>query len=214
MQIEAPEFRSRVSALFWNEKRQAFVAEHTCERVKEWYINLPPDWFDNPAPFPDGTPRHGGKRTFMHPLSRGWHYALRESGFDLDFYFQRKGGDGPGPWGLRLQQYGGEIKPVKRRALTIPVTADARGRTVRNFETALGRRLFMVRGKDAKDPSHIGSLVWENPQGDLHAAYVLRKRAYVPPLKERRGHDAIPDGKLLLRWATEIYTESLDNPYL
>lgn len=208
MRVEIPEFRVRVSGLFWNESVLKFVAQSTRDSVHEWYGSLPPDWFDNPAPFPDGTPRHAGVRTFMAPLSQHWHYALKENGFDLDFYFQRKNED-KGPHGLRLQHYGGEIKPVRRRALTIPVTADARGLSARAFETKYSRKLFMVRGKKAKDAGHIGSLVWEDPHGDLHAAYVLRKRSYVPPLKQRRGHDAIPTNKQLMTWAARAYADYL-----
>lgn len=213
MRVEIGNFRERVGALFWGMGVLEFVASGTNECVKEWYASLPEDWFDNPEPFPDGTPRHGGKRSFMAPLSTGWKYVLRESGFDLNFASPRK--DGAMAHGLRLQQYGGEIVPKRKRALTIPVTAEARGRSVRVFESETGKRLFLVKGEVAKrNPDMIGSLVWEEPMGDLHAAYVLRKRANVPPLRERRGHDALPGRELLLRWAAECYTKALNNPYI
>ena len=144
----------------------------------------------------------------MPPLSESWKYVLTENGFDLDFYFQKRN-DKVGPWGLRLQHYGGEIRPVKKRALTIPVTAEARGLSARAFQAKTGKKLFMVKTKKAKDPSHIGSLVWEDPMGDLHAAYVLRSRTYVPPLRERRGHEAIPTDEQLQEWSARAYTNYL-----
>lgn len=205
MRVEIANFRESVEALFFGDKVIANVAEATRVSVQNWYKRLPEDWFDNPSPtFPDGTPRHGGVRTFMKPLRDSWHVALRKDGFDLDFYFQKKN-DKSGPWGLRLQHYGGEIRPVKKRALTIPVTAEARGLSVRAFQQKTGKKLFRVKTKKAKDPSHLGSLVWEDPAGDLHAAYILRSRTYVPPLKERRGHDAIPTTEQLQTWSAKAY---------
>ena len=113
-------------------------------------------------------------------------------------------------WGLRLQQYGGEITPKRKRALTIPVTAEAKGRTVRQFSTDTEKKLFVVKGDAAKkNPDIIGSLVWEDPMGALHAAYVLRKRSNVPPLKERRGHDAIPTNEQLGDWTVKAYNNYL-----
>lgn len=213
MQVEIDNFREKVGALFWSRNVLEYVADNTNECVKGWYASLPEDWFDNPAPFPDGTPRHGGKRTFMAPLSTNWKYVLLENGFDLNFSKPQK--DGSMAHGLRLQQYGGEIRPKRKRALTIPVTADARGISARTFEVQFGRRLFVVKGEAAKrDPDMVGSLVWEDPSGDLHAAYVLRKRSNVPSLRERRGHDALPSREQLLEWAAEKYVEALNNPYI
>lgn len=207
MQLTIPEFSERVRRLVWNEAVLADVALSTKNAVQSWYAHLPEDWFDNPEPFPDGTPRHGGKRTFMAPLSTDWLVALKDGGFDL--FFAKRRNDGS-LWGLRLQQYGGEIRPKKKRALTIPVTAEARGHTVRAFEAATGRRLFLVKGEAAKrNPDAIGSLVWEDPAGDLHAAYVLRKRSKVPPLRERRGHDAMPSEEQLKKWAADAYAKRL-----
>jgi hypothetical protein len=34
----------------------------------------------------------------------------------------------------------------------------------------------------------------------------------VPPLKERRGHDALPSREMLLKWAAENYVKALNNP--
>ena len=207
MEIQITNFRERISALFFSDDVLKNVAEGVRNQIHSWYAHLPEDWFDNPEPFPDGTPRHAGKRTFMAPLSTSWKYELQNNGFNI--YFMEKRPDG-GNWGLRLQQLGGVITPKKKRALTIPVTAEAKGRSARQFTTDTGKNLFMVKGEAAKkDPDVIGSLVWEDPMGDLHAAYVLRKRSEVPPLKKRRGHDAIPSNEQLSDWAVQAYNNFL-----
>lgn len=190
----------------WGDEAKREVSTAVRDNLHNWYANLPEDWFDNPNSFPDGTPRHAGKRTFMKPLSTAWRAELTNDGFNLSFSHTRDGG----PWGLRLQQYGGEIRPVRKRALTIPVTAAARGLSARAFQAKTGNKLFLVKGEAAKkNPDVIGSLVWEDPAGDLHAAYVLRKRSQVPPLRERRGHDAIPSNQQIQEWTIAAYNRYL-----
>lgn len=208
MEIKITNFREQIRSLFFNESALAEVAEQVRNNIQSWYANLPEDWFDNPKPFPDGTPRHAGKRTFMAPLSTGWKYNTQNTGFSIFFAHTREDGS---PWGLRLQQYGDDdIRPVKKRALTIPVTAEARGLSARAYQAKTGHDLFVVKGEAAKkNPDVIGSLVWEDPEGDLNAAYVLRKRSSVPPLKERRGHDAIPSDDQLSEWAVRAYNNYL-----
>ena len=192
-------FLELMRGLLHGDEVQEFVADSTRDALQGWYAALPEDWFDNPEPFPDGTSRRGTKRSFMFPLSNVWQVERGAGGFSLLFKQGREGGSN---WGLRLQQYGGEIRPVKKRALTIPVTNAARGRSVREFEAATGHRLFRV---GTKEGDYVGSLVWEDPTGDLHAAYVLRTRSRVPSLNERRGHDALPDERLLGGWAAQAW---------
>lgn len=213
MQVDIPDFRAKVSALFFNEQVLEAVASDVTSSVREWYAELPEDWFDNPAPFPDGTPRHAGARSFMYPLSESWEYQIAENGlgFSVNFMKFRTQDGTRSNWGLRLQQFGGWIRPVKKKVLTIPVTADARGKTAREFQAEYGRKLFAV-GKE--DGQKLGTLVWEDPAGDLNAAYVLRKSAYVKPLKERRGHDAIPSEKQLQEWAAKSYSNYLKYQHL
>ena len=176
---------------------------------------MPQDWFDNPEPFEDGTPRHAGARSFMPALKgngdtggNGWRYELDANGFTLLFKLKRTENGSTSNWGLRLQQYGGFIKPLKRMALTIPVTADARGKRVYVFQKYYNRKLFLV-GKDKAQGQ--GTLVWEDPAGELHAAYVLRRSAKVPSLRERRGHDAIPSEQELAGWAKEAFINRLQH---
>lgn len=206
MEVNVDQFTSKIKLLFFNEKAMDFVARGTRNSLHEWYADLPEDWFDNPEPFPDGTPRHGGTRSFMEPLKTAWQYSITDAGFHLTFDEKRKeAGKASQNWGLALQQYGDTITPVEKKALTIPVTAEARKRSVKMYQEATGHKLFAVKRKDAKDPSHVGSLVWEDPMGELHAAYVLRTRAEVKPLKERRGHDALPSSESLTEWAVKAY---------
>ena len=209
MQVNIPDFKSTLQALFFDERAMRAVAEDVTDSVKEWYAKLPEDWFDNPDPFPDRTPRHAGTRSFMYPLSESWEYEIKDNTLSLNFKHARTKNGSTSNWGLRLQQYGskdlpgGEIRPVNKKALTIPVTADARGKTVRDFQAQYGRKLFKV-GKD--DGHKLGTLVWEDPAGDLKAAYVLRKSSHVKPLKERRGHDALPSNEQLQEWAAKSYS--------
>ena len=203
--------------MFFNEQVLEFVASEVKDSVQDWYKDLPEDWFDNKKPFPDGTPRHAGARRFMYPLGESWEYALEKNGFSLNFKHSASKNGSTSNWGLRLQQYGsaglpgGVIRPAKKKALTIPVTADARNKTVREFQATYSRKLFKV-GKD--DGQKLGTLVWKDPAGELHAAYVLRKSSKVPSLKQRRGHDAIPSKTQLQEWAATSYSTYLNNIHL
>lgn len=188
------------------------VSRLTRMRLERWYSLLPADWFDNPEPFPDGTSRRGSKRTFMFPLRNSWVDVMEADGFRLEFKKNRAGGN---PWGLRLQQYGteglpsGAIVPVKKKALTLPVTQEAHGRSVHEFEVATGKKLFKV-GK--KEGHKLGTLAWEDEEsGELHAAYVLRTRSVIKPLKERRGHDAIPQEEEIKTWAVESFIKFIES---
>ena len=189
MTVEHPDFTTMFSGatLARIVKR---TAEESEKAMREWYAALPEDWFDNPEPFPDGTSRRLRPRRFMRALTRHWYHETDAAGgFSLFFKSPREDAM---PWGLRLQQYGGEIKPVKKRALTIPVTAEARGVSARRFEQVTGERLFLLKGEDL-EPDEIGTLGYEGEDGKFHAAYKLRRKSVVPSLLARRGHNAMPD---------------------
>lgn len=175
----------------------ARTAEEGEMAVKGWYRALPEDWFDNPEPFPDGSSRRGRPRRFMRALSRHWYHEVGEDGGSFSLFFKSPREDGM-PWGLRLQQYGGVIVPRRKRALTIPVSGVARGVRAADFEQATGYRLFLLRGEDL-EPDEVGTLAYEGEDGRLHAAYKLRRRSEVPPLRKRRGHDAMPSREELAR---------------
>ena len=155
------------------------------EQVKLWYRTLPDSYFDNPSPFPDGTSRRRGGRTFVPPLADAWSYNLQGSSeFSVEFKHPRAHGV---PWGLRLHHKGIEnMRPVNALALTIPVTNEAVKRRARDFP----HKLFMVT-KHAMGEK-IGSLCWADDVGKVHAAYVLMKSVRIPSLQERKGLPAIP----------------------
>ena len=207
-EVTLEQFKQRLAKVFHSYAKSK-VAEKTRDKVHAWYGRLPQDWFDSTeTTFPDGTPRHGGIRTFMHPLRTEWQHETDESGFTIFFKKNRLKNGGPSDWGLRLQQYGDTITPKKKRALTIPVTAEARGMTAHAFENKYGRNLFVV-GKDREQGE--GTLAWEDDAGKLHAAFVLRKKSVVKSLRERRGHDAIPSEKEIAEWATEAFIDYINN---
>ena len=181
------------------------ASEMTLDAVKGWYIALPEDYFDNPEPFPDGTPRHGGARTFQRQLGISW-FVEPEGDDSFNIYFSNNRDNGS-PWGLRLQHYGGDIEPQNARALTIPVTAEARGRRADAFAAELQRDLFVV-GRNGEENE--GTLCWRDDQGQLHAAYLLRKRATIKPLEERLGRPALPPDEFLQGKFREYLNEAID----
>lgn len=195
-------FKQRLEKVFFG-YAQSIVARDTRNKVQLWYSKLPQDWFDSTEEtFPDGTPRHGGVRTFMQPLKSSWQYKADKTGFSVFFKHNRRENGSTSNWGLRLQQYGGTITPKNKRALTIPVTAEARGMRAATFEKKYNRNLFVV-GKEREQGE--GTLAWEDEAGKLHAAFVLRKKTVIKSLRERRGHDAIPAEKEIAEWATESF---------
>ena len=181
------------------------AAEDTAEKVREYYRKLPEDWFDSPeTSFPDGTPKHGRGRTFMRALSTHWQTAgVSASGFSLVFRATRDNGS---PWGLRLQEYGGTIRPKNARALTIPLTAEARGRRASEYSAGV-HPLFAVGTK--KSGGKGGTLVWKDDAGQLHAAYALRKSVEIAPLIKRRHHHGIPTEHQLRRMAAPALLEAI-----
>lgn len=184
--------------------------DKTRKRVEAWYGKLPADWFDNPAPFPDGTSRREGARRFVRGLQR---WQMQQDGRGAFLLWFENPDDKEKLYGLRHQAFGspeGGVRPVKARALTIPLTAKAQGRTTAQFEAETGLELFVVRKRDNPDPELIGTLCWQDEVGALHAAYALRTRSHLAPLKERRGHEAYPDEEKLLEYfGSEFFNEFL-----
>lgn len=188
------------------------------DRIASWYAGLPEDYFDNPAPFPDGTSRREKPRRWMYALSQtgrgdsgGWQAEWQ--GDVLTAYFVNPARDRVA-YGLRMHQYGTEDDPITPKhaaALTIPLTSAARGVRAADFP----HELFLVQGEAAKaDPELIGTLVWEDEAGALHAAYALRTAARIPSLRKRRGHDALPSEALLASFARDAFTAVLESEIL
>ncbi len=76
-----------------------------------------------------------------------------------------------------IKEFGGVIKPVNKRALTIPIAPEARGKTAGEFETG-GRKLFVLP-KDRGDT--IGLLGYADARKKFHPLFVLRTRSVQRP---------------------------------
>lgn len=73
---------------------------------------------------------------------------------------------------------GGDIFPDTAKALTIPVSHEARGKRAREFERG-GRPLFTLDIQG--DPETLGLLGYAEPDGAFHPLYVLRSRVHQDP---------------------------------
>lgn len=199
--LKHPDFNALVPARALAEVMR-YTAEDAEDAIKEHYRKLPEDWFDSTrAAFPDGSPRHGSARTFMRALTQHWQAEdVGQDSFALSF---RQARDDGSPWGLRMQEYGGVIRPKKARVLTIPLTAEARGMRAREFSD--GRHRLFAVGKKSARGNKAGTLVWADEEGKLHAAYALRKSATIKPLIKRRRHHAIPTPWQLGRMVVPLF---------
>lgn len=85
--------------------------------------------------------------------------------------------------GAVIKQYGGEIVPVNKKALTVPISPEARGRTAYQIERT-GKQLFVVSQRTG-DPGTIGVLGYarerKNGNSDFRPLFVLRKRVVQKP---------------------------------
>ncbi|MBT4815300.1 MAG: hypothetical protein HON70_06355 [Lentisphaerae bacterium] len=71
------------------------------------------------------------------------------------------------------KQFGGVIEAKKAKALTIPISDEAKGKRASEFESG-GRDLFVLE-TDGSDPDLIGLLGYSEDD-EFHALFVLRKR--------------------------------------
>lgn len=175
----------------------ARTAQGALQSVKAWYRRLPADWFDGP------NHPSGGARSFMQPLSSAWYAEDDADGFSLCFKHDRSGGS---PWGLRLHQYGGVIRPKNKLALTIPIDARAHGLRAETFSEKV-HRLFVIA--NPKGSESVGVLAFEDDAGEVHAAYALRRQTRVESLRKRRGHDAIPSEDELIDMTRPYFEAAL-----
>lgn len=168
------------------------------DAIREWYRDKPDSFFDGPD-------HPAGKaRAYMRGVIIGW--MAGDSTTDaLHAIFKGANPDGVA-YGLRLHQLGGTIRPTNKLALAIPVAPSAHGLRPFEFEQSLHRKLFLI--KKHTEPEKIGTLAWSDASG-VHAAYVLRKSVHIPPLKERRGYDALPSDAELASMAREVLTDWL-----
>ncbi len=72
------------------------------------------------------------------------------------------------------KQFGGVIETKNKRALTIPVTDEAKGKKVSEFEDS-GRHLFVMRSAKVRGADTIGVLGY-SAGGEFHPLFVLRTK--------------------------------------
>jgi hypothetical protein len=75
------------------------------------------------------------------------------------------------------KQFGGTIRPKNRRALTIPISDEAKGKTAGEF-AAGGRDLFVLPSDKADT---IGILGYDEPGVGFHPLFVLRTKVTQKP---------------------------------
>jgi len=80
--------------------------------------------------------------------------------------------------GANLQQFGGEVRPVRARALTIPIAEEARGKRAMEFERP-GRPLFVPKGTNVLGYSRRTGR-GKNAASVFVPLYALRASAQVP----------------------------------
>lgn len=93
----------------------------------------------------------------------------------------RHGAEGAAVWMGREaihQHTGGPIFPDTAKALTVPVSDEARGRRAGDFEHG-GRELFTLDIEG--DPETLGLLGYAEADGSFHALYALRSRVDQDP---------------------------------
>lgn len=182
LEISVPGFLDGVLPKEEEAKFYKELANDLAQAVKDWYGEPPRNeaWFDNPA-------REHGRRGFMRVLATAWYGEA--NGNEINVYFTHPHPNGTA-WGLRLHHYGAIITPKRAKALTIPLTFEARDKTASVYSNSV-RELFLVRKKDAPNPDYFGTLCEKDGHG-IHAVYALRKSAEIKPLEKRRGHPAIP----------------------
>ena len=86
--------------------------------------------------------------------------------------------------GAALKQYGGEIRPDKVRALTVPVAEEAKGKTAYDFERS-GKKLFVLPVKSGT-PGTTGVLGYNKStrkKGEtfFRGLFVLRTKVFQNP---------------------------------
>jgi len=77
------------------------------------------------------------------------------------------------------KQFGGDIRPKNKRALTIPVADEAKGKKASDFELG-GRPLFVMRSARVKDQDTVGVLGY-SAGGEFHPLFVLRTKVHQEP---------------------------------
>jgi len=71
---------------------------------------------------------------------------------------------------------GGPIRPKRAKALTIPLTREARAKRARDIPG-----LFVVKPRPGADPEHVGTLARQKGKSGVEPLYVLRSSVEIGP---------------------------------
>lgn len=74
----------------------------------------------------------------------------------------------------KFKQTGGTIRPKNKKALTIPVADEAKGKSAADFESG-GRKLFVLPSKKGET---VGVLGYREDDGDFHGLFLLRRSVF------------------------------------
>lgn len=98
-----------------------------------------------------------------------------------------------GERGIALKVYGGAVRPVKAKALTIPIHAEAHGRRARTVELITGQKLWRFQ------PRKGGPTFLVRTMGDdkLRLLYVLKSSATMKPDPQALPDQAVVDANAL-----------------
>ena len=156
MRVETPRLDPLVAALvFQLHNKKAFVK----------------NWANSVAIEARGNARKKGGRRYWQELARSIRVksiSATEAEISSDYK------------GAVIKQYGGEIRPVNAKALTVPISSEARGRTAYEIERT-GKKLFVISQKTG-DPGTVGVLGYtrtrKSGDSDFRPLFVLRTRVF------------------------------------
>ena len=147
----------------------ASIASGMTRYIQDWYRERGNDYFDNPA-----LPTHGAGRKDTN-WAQGIPDRWSEGASDADS-FSIVFGEGGDRYGLALKIKGGTVSATSAKCLTIPISPEAHGRSVADYERDMGVELFRPRGHD--------TLCYSLPDGKLRAVYKLRYSQFFRPWPE------------------------------
>ena len=160
IEFQPPEMSPMIRAVARNEKlRAAFLK----------------DWANAAAMEARGNARAKGGRRYWKDLARS--LQVRRISDTAVTVSSSQAGAG-------LKQFGGTVRPVMAKALTIPITAEAKGKTAYEFERP-DRPLFVISERSG-DPGTVGVLGYARKTRKagvtaFHPLFVLRRYARMKP---------------------------------
>ena len=168
----------------------ASLGDAMTKYIQDWYTERGDNYFDNPA-----LPTHGAGRkdtNWAGGIARLWSEGTSDAGsFSMVF------NEGGSRYGLALKIKGGTVSATSAKCLTIPIAPEAHGRSVAQYQSDMGVKLFRPRGHD--------TLCYQMPDGKLRAVYKLRYSQFFKPWPE-----AVPSNEELGAVATGLAVHLLE----